>query len=203
MEREERKKKDCRKRKTVSPIKDGPDYNVLLRKQEVSASPALKKHKDTVEGESDEDEEITIVRNSTASKMSGDESEEYMEQEERQQATRRSTPSFTFKDFTDYMDTNINTQFLAIRQNLDSRLGALDDKVGMNGLKLHDLERRIWKIETGQSPSTGPPCIPGPPGMPGPPPPKWPSEAPIAKYEPQITGPKEHEKNSLHNLEGL
>ena len=34
-----------RKRKDLSPIKSMHDYNKLLRKQEVSASPLLKKHR--------------------------------------------------------------------------------------------------------------------------------------------------------------
>ena len=47
-ERADRKIVKSKKRKTVLPIKPGVDYNELLRKQEVSASPALKKHKEII-----------------------------------------------------------------------------------------------------------------------------------------------------------
>ena len=55
--------RSSRKRKVSSPIKPGQDYSVVLRKQEISASPALKKHKDLEEhSEEDTDDEVILVK---------------------------------------------------------------------------------------------------------------------------------------------
>ena len=78
----EDRQRETQKRKIPSPIKPGPDYNLLLRKQELSASPALKRSKDRsggvrsgtviAEEEEDSDEEVTFVKNSEMPKDSSE-----------------------------------------------------------------------------------------------------------------------------------
>ena len=66
--------RNSRKRKTVSPIKAGQDYSITLRKQEASASPALKRgrnncSRDGSSSSGSSDEEVTFVVNKKGSRM--------------------------------------------------------------------------------------------------------------------------------------
>ena len=122
-----------RKRKEASPIQKGQDYSIILRKQEVSASPALKRKK-----EDSSDEEITFLKKATVEMKDGD-----------KMAGKGAAPSFSFSDFTAYMDKTVVNRIddLSDVVNILSSLGCLDRKVGKNSGRLRKLEKKIAKLE--------------------------------------------------------
>ena len=152
-ERKKEVERRTRKRTTVSPIKQGQDYGVILRRQEISASPALKKIRNgkpqRVGAESEEGVETEEDMPKTGETFEDPMDEGDQEEEGLPPAQAGAQPSFTFHDFTSYMDKIVANQFVPIRQNveqLDNKIGMLNDTVGRNGMKLYDLEKRIWHM---------------------------------------------------------
>ena len=121
----EEERRSSKKRKIPSPIKPGQDYNRILRKQEISASPALKKHKDCgyQADDSEEEEEIVLLtEDNNESVMSGPESENGIPMDQGTTSgagsQSRTKATFSLEDFTNYMDTNVTNQLLPLVQNL-------------------------------------------------------------------------------------
>ena len=122
-----------RKRKQASPIEPGQDYGFILRRQEVSASPALKKLRNT-SGKSSSDEEVSFLKHK---KMNSDGE---METEEKSPA--EGGEKLTVGFFEKYMATHITSQLSSVGRNItkvDEKVDQLREKVGSNGSKLKNL----------------------------------------------------------------
>ena len=100
------------KRRVPSPIHPGQDYSVILRKQEQSASPALKKHKrlpsEAFNDSSDEEFVFTGIKKKKPSmpkENTRGENEENMDTG----CANEDQPSFSFADFKRYSTGSVKT----------------------------------------------------------------------------------------------
>ena len=136
-----------RKRKIPSPIKLGQDYGVVLRKQEQSASPALKKRNILLELDSSDDE-VTFARRKTGRTTKGSKMSDVEEMDDTSTTTESAV--FTINDFKSYMEEHVTGKLEIMgagMTQISKRLGKMDEKVENNGRKLASLESRVWQLE--------------------------------------------------------
>ena len=134
-----------RKRKDSSPIKTLHDFHTLLRKQEVSASPVLKRCRaavvDGVEAVAEEeDEEVAFLGANVVDKMGNTEMDG---NKSTNGPATTAMPSFSFQDFTMYMDEHVNSKMDLLTLGVSS----IKKRVEEHGDKLDSLEQRVLHLE--------------------------------------------------------
>ena len=140
-------RRQSRKRKDSSPIKSFADYNALLRKQEVSASPVLKKPKSLGQAEPQE-QEIELIREIPGEEDAGLDMGNTgdgggVESSSKPAQGGAPAMSLSVDFFTEYMDRNVNSKI----DLLTLGLGTINGKVDAQGVKLNQLESRIKQLE--------------------------------------------------------
>ena len=126
--------------------KNSKEFNALLKSQELSASPALRKRKKVAEQEEEDssDEEVTFINVKKRSKMASSDEMEYADNTD--DIAGGSDRGFSVAFFTKYMEDNVTSKIGA----LGEQMSGLANKVNANGSKLVALERRVWQLEGGQ-----------------------------------------------------
>ena len=162
-----------KKRKVASPIKASQDYSYLLRRQEQSASPALKKRKELKDKaeELSSDEEISFLNTARVKGRMATQKENANMETDELSDTELPSPEvggagFSFAKFTAYMEEHVTSKLVRDIRKVDGKLESLAHKVDNNGAKVSLLERRISRLERGEVgvPTDLPTMLVRPPG---------------------------------------